>query len=123
MSRKLSRRKLFGTASLLAAGGTAQGRTFAAAGSMPRSDAAMKLRQDAASEQHDQPLATQASNGDEIAFQRYTAAFTKGLPHDQNGKVDGAAYQTLVQAISSGKHADFERISRGSGRRFVSPQA
>ena len=124
--RQLSRRNLFRAASLLAAGGgAAHGRTrFAAkADSISRGDAAMMLRQDAASEQHDQPFAPQVSNGDEAAFPRYSTAFTKGLPHDQNGEVDGAAYETLLQAISSGKHADFERISRGSGRRFVSPQA
>lgn len=87
-----------------------------------RSQAALQLRTDAATAQYSQATQPNQANGDESSIPRYAASFGKGLPHDQNGEVDGAAYQTLLNAISTGKHADFERISRGSGRRLASPQ-
>src|SRR5438128_729829 len=77
---------------------------------------------DAARFQSEQLQSPTAAYGDD-SLARHIAVFTKGLPHDQYGEVDRAAYQTLLDAIASGQHADFERIARGSGRRLVSPQA
>ena len=114
-------RKLFraGVAPL----GSSAARAEVTAAPAGRPDAALKLRMDAANAQSVQPAPPDFANGDEVSVPRYAAAFTKGLPHDQNGEVDPNLYATLLYAISAGKHADFERISRGSGRRFVSPQA
>lgn len=65
----------------------------------------------------------QVGNGDESVVPRWSASFTKGLPTTQLGEVEPGAYETLVRAIESGKHADFERAARGSGRRLTNPQA
>lgn len=120
--RVITRRKLFRTGAAAALGAKSV-RADLASPPGGRPDAALKLRMDAATAQAGQPILPDQTNGDEAAIPRYAAAFTKGLPHDQNGEVDPDAYRSLLFAISTGKHADFERISRGSGRRFVSPQA
>jgi hypothetical protein len=70
-----------------------------------------------------QPSATETNNGDETGLPQYVACFTKGLPHDQMGVVDPDAYATLLYALSTGKHADFEAISRGSGMKLLDPEA
>src|SRR5207253_9603448 len=44
-------------------------------------------------------------------------------PTTQFGEVEPGKYATLLAAIQSGKHADFEAIARGSGRRLTDPQA
>src|SRR6185295_4764229 len=72
-----------------------------------RGEAALQVRMDAARTQSEQPQSAGVSNGDDF-IPRHIAVFTKGLPHDQYGEVDGAAYQTLLDAIASGKHQDFE---------------
>src|SRR5262245_3186381 len=87
-----------------------------------RTDTARQIRMDAARCQSSQISSINAGNGDDL-LPRNSGVFTKGLPLYQVGEVDGAAHQTLLQAIATGSHEDFERISRGSGRRFVSPQA
>jgi hypothetical protein len=88
-----------------------------------RKRAALEVRQATALAQSSQPLTPQLANGDETAFPRWIAAFTKGLPHTQLGEVEPGSYETLLAALSTGTHADFEHIARGSGRRLVSPQA
>lgn len=124
MSQPLTRRRLFSLSGAAAlAGGTGQANLT---GSLPPEDrrqAALKLRQDVAVAESAQPLAPHFANGDETALPRWVAAFTKGLPHTQFGEVEGGSYETVLRAIESGKHADFEAIARGSGRRLVSPQA
>src|SRR5690242_7695731 len=97
---RLTRRNLLRAAGLLTTGGQrVSARQKDAADTGQRSDAAMKLRQDVAVVQHNAAIAPQIANGDESSFPRYTTAFTKGLPHDQNGEVDGAAYQTVLRGI------------------------
>lgn len=103
-------------------GSPAQGRREAS-DAEERRRSAIKLRQDAATRQGSRPMPIHLSNGDEESLPRYVAAFTKGLPHSQLGEVVPAAYETLLRAIRSGKHSDFESVSIGSGRRLTSPQA
>jgi hypothetical protein len=88
-----------------------------------RRRAALEVRQTAALVQSSQPIIPGIANGDETAFPRWSASFTKGLPTTQLGEVEQGAYETLLRAIESGKHADFENIARGSGRRLTDPQA
>lgn len=65
------------------------------------------------------------SNGDEDHLPNYIGNFIKGLPQDQNGEVQPAAYQQLVAALERGASADFERLPLGTpgGRRLTNPQA
>ena len=120
--KRFSRRNLL-AASALGAAASARGASRGAEQQNSRKDLAFRVRMDAAHVQTEQPQELAVANGDELAVPRYAAAFTKGFPHDQNGEVDPAAYRTLLHAVSTGNHADYEAVSRGSGRRFVSPQA
>jgi len=127
MSRN-NRRKFLGAVAG-AAGLAASGLPAKATPSAPLSDAekrrqaALQMRQEAATFASRQPLPEAVSNGDETKIPRYAACFSKGLPHAQTGEVDPAAYRTLLKALSTGKHADFENISRGSGMKLVDPQS
>jgi hypothetical protein len=67
-------------------------------------------------------ITTTGGNGDEARYPNYIGNFHKGLPHDSFGEVDKAAYQTLLDALSSG--TDFDKITLGPGkRRLTNPQA
>ena len=79
------------------------------------------------------PLAAipdQTPNQDEHDVPGLAGNFSKGLPHDADGLVQPAAYQKLVDAMSSGDPAAFEAIPLGvegeplSGKRpLTNPQA
>lgn len=88
-----------------------------------RSQMALRLRQEAALFQCSQAPPNQVSNGDETSLPHYIASFTKGLPHTQLGEVEPGTYETLLYALSTGKQSDFENLDRGSGMKFVNPQA
>src|SRR5574341_201714 len=120
MSRPFTRRGVLRAAGLLGAGPLG---VEARTNSAERKDVVLRLRQEAALAEYRKPIAPQVSNGDETAFPRWIAAFGKGLPHDQNGEVEPGVYETLLHALATGRHADFENISRGSGRKLANPQA
>jgi hypothetical protein len=88
-----------------------------------RQQAAFQVRQSAALFQREQPESPHTNNGDEGLFPAYIGNFTKGLPHAQNGEVDSAAYQTLLQALATGDTTALEGIGRGSGAKFINPLA
>ena len=124
MKRFVTRRNLLRSAGLTAAGGRhATAREGNAMNAADRRDAAMKLRNDAATARHADSPAPQAANGDESAVPGYAASFTKSFPHSQGGEVAAGKYETLLRAVETGKSSGFETIARGSGRRFVNPQA
>lgn len=124
MSQPLTRRSFVGLLGL-AAFAPAAGQADLAGGQTPevRRQAALDLRENAAVTESNHPLPLHVTNGDETAFPRWIAAFTKGLPKTQLGEVEPGAYETLLAALASGKHADFERVSRGSGVRLADPEA
>ena len=70
-------------------------------------------RQNAVLVESFQPIVDHVDNGDESAFPTFIASFTKGLPHTQLGEIEPGAYETLLYALSRGKHSDFESIARG----------
>ena len=119
MGRYLTRRSLLGAAGVVPAAAIAHPINIAA----ERRDAALKLRTDAALAQAERPTLPQVSNLDETNLPRWAASFTKALPMSQVGEVEPEAYESLLRALESGKHADFEAIAHGSGRRLVCPQA
>lgn len=88
-----------------------------------RQQAALKIRQDAAVAESHQPVATHTTNGDETSLPAFIGSFAKGLPHSQNGEVVPGAYQSLLDALSTGTVSALEGIERGSGAKFIDPLA
>ena len=74
---------------------------------------AYKLRSRAAWKNFMEPIPEQPDNGDEVFFPNYINSYSKGLPHDENGEVNTAAYDLMLRAIDSGKSTDFEIIPKG----------
>lgn len=68
------------------------------------------------------PVATNVNNGDEALYPDKGGTFTKGLPHDNFGRVNPAAYTSFKTALISGKFADFENIVMGGVRTLNGPQ-
>jgi hypothetical protein len=88
-----------------------------------RADEAFELRMLAAREQCLIESPRHACNGDEQRYQNRIGNFSKGLPHNQLGEAEPAAYESLTHALKSGKPEDFEKIWLGGDRRLVNPQA
>jgi hypothetical protein len=88
-----------------------------------RIQSALDLRKRAATVQSKRPASSMGANVDEISFPNRIACFTKGLPQKEYCEVQPAAYDALLAAIKSGKHADFGRLPRSGGRKLNNPQA
>lgn len=89
-----------------------------------RAEESYELRIDAAKRQLRAPFVAHPDNGDEARYADRINSYSKGLPHDDNGVVDAAAYQALHDALSSGEPADFEAIPMGIGQKKLrNPQA
>jgi hypothetical protein len=88
-----------------------------------RADASFNLRKAAARAEHRLPLVGHPCNGDEALYPDKCATYTKALPHDSFGRVDLNAYQSLINALTSGNPADFENIILGDGRKLTNPQS
>jgi len=93
-----------------------------------RRDQAFQVREDAAQFQHQLPIAAHPDNGDEALYPNKIGNYSKGLPHNNRGEVELSAYDSFIQALSSGRPADFEAIQLGSNvpsrqRKLVDPQA
>lgn len=88
-----------------------------------RANDAFKIRRDAAQDQKSLPLPPHPTNNDETLYPNKIGSYSKGLPHNNLGEVDLAAYNLFIAAVTSGKPVDFEEIPRGGARRFVNPQA
>ncbi|MEM6457327.1 MAG: twin-arginine translocation signal domain-containing protein, partial [Acidobacteriota bacterium] len=70
----------------------------------------------------DVPPAQEANDDENYAD--YRASFCKCLPHDAIGEVDPAAYQSFLNALSTGDPNAFEQIplSSSAGRKLANPQ-
>jgi membrane-associated phospholipid phosphatase len=68
-----------------------------------------------------QPWPEQVNNGEEGDYP-FVANYSKGLPHDEAGEVEAAAYNALLRAISTQREEDFERIPV-TERKLVNPQS
>lgn len=107
--------------------GTAQAQK-AEGGISPRAQQAYDQRVAAAAAERDLPEAPQTPNGDETTYANKIGSFSKGLPHNNLGEVDLAAFNALVTAMNTGNPADFEAIPMGMGnpalqRKLVNPQS
>jgi len=110
-----TRRGFFGVAAALASGASAS-----AADS--RVTEAFNLRVGEATADAAVPAASHVNNGDDLLYADHAGTFTKGLPHDNFGRVDPAAYASFKTALASGKFADFERMIMGGTRTMNGPQ-
>lgn len=81
------------------------------------------VRQAAANRAYSTPMPEHPTNGEETSYP-YVASATKGLPHDDRGEVDPAAYRALLRAISTGEREDFESVPLGlpNARKLLGPQ-
>lgn len=82
-----------------------------------------KCRLDAAKMARNRPSVSHIGSGDDELYASKIGSYSKGLPHNQLGEVDLAAYETLATARRSLIPADFEKITLGLGRPLTSPQA
>ena len=97
----------------------------AATGANQRANQCAKLRRDAAN------AALQATpqnlqhpdNNDEELYPDKLGSYSKGLPHNNDGTVVASAYAALLQAINSGRPADFDAIPLGGDRGLTNPQS
>ena len=60
------------------------------------------------------PSAPQLDNGDEALYSTKIGNFSKGLPHNDLGEVQGYAYDLFVQAMHSGTQEAMDQIPMGS---------
>ena len=89
-----------------------------------RAITAFDIKVDNAELQFNKPIPRHRTNGDEARFSRKIGNFHKGLPTiNAFGEVDLDAYQSLIDALTSGEFADFEAIPLGGTARLVNPQA
>jgi hypothetical protein len=93
-------------------------------GSNQRANDCAKLRRDAAQAGL---LATpqnlqHPANGDESLYADKRGSYSKGLPHNSDGTVQLAAFQSLVKALNTTNVADFDAILIGAGRKLTNPQ-
>jgi membrane-associated phospholipid phosphatase len=69
------------------------------------------------------PLPADPTNGDDQRYATRFASFTKGLPHNDAGEVDAAAYKALVTAIMANDATAIGRVPLGGALQFVNPRA
>jgi hypothetical protein len=84
---------------------------------------AFELRRDAALIQRDYPEDPPAYNGDEFVYPNRIGNYSKGLPHNDLGEVDPAAYNAFLKALNSGLGSDFEAIPLGGTAKLANPQS
>ncbi|MFL6263314.1 MAG: vanadium-dependent haloperoxidase [Thermoanaerobaculia bacterium] len=72
-------------------------------------------------------ITKKGNNGDEKHLKgpdgkpNFIGNFSKGLPHNEFGEVNPAAYQTLLHAVD--KETDFDKITLGGVRKLTNPQS
>jgi hypothetical protein len=88
-----------------------------------RADESLEIRRRAAQREREVAIPKHPTNGDEEHFDTRIGNFSKGLPHNEFGEVDKAAYKTLLHALDTGRPADFESITLGRGRKLINPQS
>jgi len=83
---------------------------------------AFTLRLGEATQDAHAPAAMNVNNGDEARYPDKGGTYTKGLPHDNFGRVDLTAYGSFKAALASGEFSDFENIIMGGTRTLNGPQ-
>jgi hypothetical protein len=83
---------------------------------------AFSLRVSEATQDAEAGPATNVNNGDNALYADKGGTYTKGLPHDNFGRVDLNAFGTFTNALESGQFSDFEKIIVGGTRTLNGPQ-
>ncbi len=84
---------------------------------------AYEIRMAAAEMARDRPHVAHSANGEETLYANRIASYSKGLPHNALGEVDGGAYRAFMGAIASGTMAQFDQIPMGGARQLTNPLA
>ena len=84
---------------------------------------AYEVRIAAAEMARNRPPVTHSNNGDEMLYGNRIGSFSKGLPHNALGEVDGDAYRAFLAAVASGTMADFDGIPMGGAQKLTNPLA
>jgi hypothetical protein len=87
-----------------------------------RADEAREIRVKTANRERAVPIPHHPTSGDQNRYADQSGTYTKGLPRDAFGRVDLNAFATLVTALNSGDHEDFEKIIMGGTRTLNGPQ-
>jgi hypothetical protein len=97
----------------------------AANGSNQRANDCAKLRREAANDglQSTPQNLQHPNNHDEDLYPNKLGSYSKGLPHNDDGTVVLSAYNAMLQALNSGRPADFDAIPLGGTRGLTNPQA
>ncbi|HEU4833252.1 MAG TPA: vanadium-dependent haloperoxidase [Pyrinomonadaceae bacterium] len=97
----------------------------AANGSNQRANDCAKLRRNAAQAglQATPQNLQHPNNQDENIYPNKIGNYSKGLPHNNDGTVVLSAYNALVNAIDSGRPADFDAIPLGGTVKLTNPQS
>ena len=90
-----------------------------------RANDCAKLRRDAALDglQATPQNLQHPNNQDENLYPNKIANYSKGLPHNSDGTVVVSAYNALLNALNSGRPADFDAIPLGGSRGLTNPQS
>ncbi len=67
--------------------------------------------------------AVNVNNGDTALYADKGGTYTKGLPHDDFGRVNLTAFASFTKALNSGKFSDFQNIIVGGTRTQNGPQS
>jgi hypothetical protein len=108
---------LLGSKDSYARAGDRDGLTGAA-----RADESREIRIRAANRERAIPIPQHPTSGDKNRYADQSGTYSKGLPHDNFGRVDLNAFATLVTALDTGEHEDFEKIIVGGTRTLNCPQ-
>lgn len=92
-------------------------------GNGTRVEQSFQVRLGAALRERQVPTPAHPTNGDEGRYASRIGNFSKGLPHNSAGEVDATAYESLIDALSSGDPSDFEQIRLGGTVKLVNPQS
>jgi membrane-associated phospholipid phosphatase len=88
-----------------------------------RRNEAFQVRLKTALAQRKARLPQHPTNGDERRYEHKIGNYSKALPHNSLGEVETSAYDVLLDALRSGKFADFAAIPLGGTVKLANPQA
>ena len=126
-SRRSFLKAVAATPLVSACGASAKGRSSSASGwdrsIRARFERVCSMRSEYAVARRGTGPAIQTTNGDEDRYDDRLASYSKGLPHNDAGAVDPAAYAALVKAIETARARDFATVPLAGSLKLSNPQA